>query len=161
MKILVLGHTGSGKTTAAKLIAKMIESPPPRNCSDFIIEDYAMESTDSPVKASNLIKKIIANKNDYRQDLFKYGLGRQAKDPAYPISEAVNHTDVVTGARTKENLDAARSLFSTVVWIDRVAAKSGGTDKLTPDHADIVIDNNGTFKELEDNIRMALIRSDM
>ena len=128
MKILVLGHTGSGKTTAAELIAKMIDSPPPRNCSDFIIEDYAAEKAGSPMKALNLIRKITANKDDHRQDLFKYGLGRQAKDPAYPISEAVNHTDVVTGARTTENLNAARDLFDLVVWIDRDVAKSGGSD---------------------------------
>jgi len=156
-KVLVLGCSGSGKTTAAKMIAKMLKSPPPRNCSDFIIEDYAAETTSSPAKALNLAKKITANKDPHRKDLFEYGLRRQAKDPAYPVSEAAKHTNVVTGVRTPENLAASKNLFDLVLWIDRQEAKSNSTDKLGKEHADRVIDNNGSFKELEDNIRMALI----
>ena len=147
---MVLGHTGSGKTTAAKMIAKFLRSNPPRNCSDFIIEDYAAKKDLNP-------KEILKHKDNYRQDLFKYGLYRQDTDPAYPISEAIKHTNVVTGARTPENLAAARSLFDLVIWVDRIAAKSGSTDKLGPKDADRVIDNNSTFKELEENIKKALV----
>lgn len=157
MNVLVLGHSRSGKTTAAKMIAEMLKSEPPRNCSDFIIEDYAVEKASTPMEALTLARKIAANKNDHRQDLFKYGLSRQAKDPAYPVSEAIKHTNVVTGVRTPENLAASRDFFKLVVWIDREDAKSNATDKLKPEHADRVIDNNGTFKDLEDNIRMILI----
>lgn len=158
MNILILGHSKSGKTTAAKMIAKMLKSPPPRNCSDFIIEDFADEKAKTPMDKLNLVKQITSNKNQYRQDLFNYGLKRQAKDPAYPATEALRHTNVVTGIRTPQNLAAARDMFNLVLWVDRIAAKPGSTDKLGPKDADATIDNNGTFGELEDNLRMALIQ---
>lgn len=155
MKVLVLGYSKSGKTAAAEIIAKIIKSPPPRNCSDFIIEDFAVESTKSstgtlsPMKALKLAKEISANKDPYRQDLFKYGLKRQAEDPAYPVSEAVQHTDVVTGVRTIENLNASRKFFDVILWIDRDGVNKNSTDNLGPENADKIIENNGTFKDLE------------
>lgn len=156
--VLVLGHSKSGKTTAAEMIAEMLKSPPPRNCSDFIIVDFAGEKAETPMGKLNLIKQISNNKDQYRKDLFAYGLKRQAEDPAYPATEALKHTDVVTGIRTPENLAAARDMFDLVLWIDRVAAKPGSTDKLGPQDADITVDNNGSLKELEENLRMILIQ---
>lgn len=149
--ILVLGNSGSGKTTAAEMVAELIGSPPPRNCSDFIIEDYAVENTNSPMEALTLARKIVANKNDYRKELFEYGLKRQASDPAYPVSEAFKHTNVVTGVRTPENLAASRKVIKDllVIWIDRDAVRKGSTDKLGPKDADKIIENNGTFDELK------------
>jgi hypothetical protein len=158
---MVLGYSESGKTTAAEMIANVIGSKPPRNCSDFIIKDYAESVSSSPSEAQSLARNIAANKNQYRNDLFKYGLYRQSTDPAYPISEAVRHTNVVTGARTPENLAAARNLFDVVVWIDREGVHGNPTDQLNASHADVVIDNNGDLDELRDNINVALVSGNM
>jgi len=148
-KVLVLGNSKSGKTTAAEMISKILGSPPPKNCSDFIIEDYAAGRVTIPSKALELAKSIAKNKDPYRQDLFKFGLMRQKTDPAYPVSEAVKQTNVVTGVRTKENLDASRNLFDLVLWIDRDEAVANSTDQLGPSDADVVIDNNGTLGDLK------------
>ena len=161
LNVMILGNSGSGKTTAAEMMAKLLGSPPPRNCSDFIIEDYAVENTDSPMKALNLSKKILANKGDYRKKLFEYGLKRQASDPAYPVSEAFRHTNVVTGVRTPENLAATRKIIKdlVVVWIERSKSGKGSTDKLGPEDADIVINNDGTFEDLEKKLMAMLVNS--
>jgi dephospho-CoA kinase len=158
---MVLGYSESGKTTAAEIIASIIGSKPPRNCSDFIMKDYAESVSSSPAEAQSLMRDISANKNSYRNDLFQYGLDRQSSDPAYPISEAVRHTNVVTGARTPENLAAARNLFDLIVWIDREGVRGNPTDQLDASHADAIIDNNGDLDELRDNINVVLVSSNM
>ena len=141
--ILILGHSGSGKTTAAKIVAKLMGSPPPKNCSDFIIEDFAKENDLNP-------REVLKNKEEHRQDLFKYGLKRQSIDPAYPVTEAFKHSKVVTGVRTKENLEATKKAIKQliVIWISSVVGK-GSTDQLGPEHADKVIENNGTIDDLK------------
>jgi len=113
----------------------------------------ALESAKSREEAKNLIEKIKNDKNSYREDLYKYVLKRQATDPAYPVSEAAKHTNVVTGIRTKENLEASKNLFDLTLWIDRKEAKSNSTDQLGPEDTDKVIDNNGTL----DDLRMTLM----
>jgi hypothetical protein len=55
-------------------------------------------------------------------------------------------------------LEASRKLFKLVLWIDRDSVKKNSTDKLGPEDADIVVDNNGSIKDLEENLRMILIR---
>jgi len=157
MKILVLGNSGSGKTTAAKIISNILGTNPPKNCSDYIIEDYVASKTKSPMEQINLISEIKSNKNDFRKELFTYGVGRQKENPAYPVFKAIKQTDVITGVRTKENLDASKKFFDAVLWIDRDKIKSGSTDQLGPQDADIIVDNNDTIEKLAESLRSIII----
>jgi len=149
MNFLVQGNSESGKSTAAEMLAKMIGSPPPRNCSDFIIRDFATTNGLDP-------QEVLAHKDEYRQQLFMFGKSKQDVDPAYPVSEAFKHTKVVTGIRRKENLDGAKHLIDKIIWIDRKTAKPNQTDQLGPEYADIIIDNNGSLKDLEINLIAAV-----
>ena len=149
MNILVQGYSESGKTTAAEIITGLINSPPPINCSDIIIRDFAAENNLNPDEVSK-------NKNKYRQRLFEFGKEAQEKEPAYPVPEAYKTTRVVTGVRTIKSLRAVAKYVDFIIWIDRDAAKKNTTDELGPEHADIVIDNNGSLDDLRIKLIAAL-----
>ena len=143
---IILGYSRSGKSTAAEIIAKYIGSPPHRNCSDFIINDYAIENAISP-------SIIISHKEEYRNELFLYGQKRQIIDPTYPILDAFKVTNVVTGVRTVNSLNAIKDIMNViVVWIDRDTVVPNNTDQLDSSYADIIIKNNKSIDDLSDNI---------
>jgi dephospho-CoA kinase len=147
--ILVLGYSESGKTTAAEIVAQLTGSPPPINCSDIIIRDFAAENGLEP-------SEVLANKSTYRQQLFAFGKAIQDKDPAYPVPEAYKTTRVVTGVRTVKSLGSVRNYVDLIIWIDRDAAKQNTTDELGPEHADVVVDNNGSLDDLKIKLIAAL-----
>lgn len=149
MNVLVLGYSKSGKTTAAEMVAEMIGSNPPKNCSDYIIEDFCDTNDLDP----NFVKE---NKDEFRKRLLEFGISKQNINPAYPVDKALTETDVVTGVRTPENLKASRPMFDIVLWIDRENVPKGKTDKISKDDADVVIDNNGSFDQLRINLMSVL-----
>lgn len=142
MKILVLGYTGSGKSTAADIIADIIGSSPPVNTSDILIYDFCTSN-------KLYIDAVINNKNQYRNDLFNFGVEKQKIDPRYPVPDALKKSDVITGVRTPESLQSVRNLFDHIIWIDRLSVPRGSTDKLSPSDCTLVINNDGTIEELK------------
>jgi hypothetical protein len=153
MKVLVLGYSKSGKSTAAEAVAKLIGSPPPVNTSDYLIRDFSESKGVKP-------EEILKNKDQYRQELYIYGKSRQATDPAYPVTEALKDSKVVTGIRPKVQLKAVRQLFDLTIWIDRPGISKGATDELGPEDADVVIANDGTFDDLRINLEKVLDKED-
>jgi hypothetical protein len=64
--------------------------------------------------------------------------------------------DMYVGMRRLDELNAARSLFDYVVWVDRsqhLPPETGSMD-ITRENAkpDYIIDNNGTLEDLERNV---------
>lgn len=145
MKVLILGHTQSGKSLAAKMVAEILNSPAPASStSKYIIRDYAKSVGKQP-------EEIAQNKDEYRQQLFQYGKKIQAKDPAYPVSEALKETDVVAGVRTAEQLKAVAPLFDKILWIHRDVPK-GKTDINIEDAKEAsaeIINNTGSIDDLK------------
>ena len=141
MKILVLGFSGSGKTTAAEILAKIVGGKV-ANDSDYIIADYA-KSTGQDV---DYVKK---NKPALRDELFKFARAKQAEDPAYPINlEFADGANIITGTRNPDEMAVKRKLYDLVIWIDRPTCSPGSTDKLGPEYADATVVNDGTFEDL-------------
>lgn len=153
MKILVIGYSESGKSTAAELLAKLLHTTS-CNLSDYIIEDYAKEN--------NLDTQTIKNsKAALRKQLYEFGRSKQAIDSRYPATAAIKHHDIITGTRNPDELLATRNLFDVVIWIDRATVTKNSTDKLLPEHADVRVDNNGSLKELESRLKLLLLSLQM
>lgn len=143
MKIIIIGYTGSGKTTVASAIAKLWGTTA-INTSDYLINDYA--------QATGIdINKILSNKDKFRYELYQYGRARQDDNPLYLIEEPAKISDVITGLRNIDEIIAARKtgLFDLVIWVHMDDCKRGNTDNLEPHHADIIINNNGTLSDLK------------
>lgn len=118
--------------------------------SKYIIRDFAAKNGLSP-------DEVLTNKETYRKQLWEYGLARQKKDPAYPVEEAVQEADIVSGVRTRKQLNVVRPLFDLVIWIDRPGVDGGFSDELDADDADEVVKNDGTFEDLEKSLTAAVL----
>jgi dephospho-CoA kinase len=152
MKILILGHTRSGKTETVRILGKILRIKTADSTSKYIIRDFAQRN-------SLLPEKVLADKETYRKQLYEYALARQKEDAAYPVSEALQEADVVSGVRTKNQLDAVRHLFDKVIWINRPGISAEFSDPMTMNDAkpDRVIENDGTLEDLEKKLTAILL----
>jgi hypothetical protein len=151
MKILVLGLSRSGKTEATKMLGEILGVKAVDSTSKFIIRDFAKANGLDP-------NEVLAQKETFRQRLFEYGLSRQKDDITYPVCEAIQEGDVVSGVRTKEQLDAVRPLFDKIIWINRpdaVATPSDNIKLVDAEPADI-IQNGGTLQDLRAGLSEAV-----
>ena len=146
MKILVLGYTQSGKSTAAEILADYLHSKY-LNTSDQLVLELAQ-------KLGITTQHILENKEQYRQQLFTYGRAKQATDPLWPQSVQIKSADILTGLRSPDEIRAARDakLYNMIVWINRPGIYAGPTDKLDSSYADVIINNDGTIDDLRSQL---------
>lgn len=148
MRILIVGYSSSGKSTAAEAAVEIIGG---KFCneSDYIIKDYAAEN--------NLLEsQVKENKCNLRQELFEFARTRQKLDPTYPVKLAfADGATVVTGTRNPDEIAAKRSMYDLIIWVDRPNWQAGPTDKLTPECADEYIMAD-SVKELQEKIKTLL-----
>jgi energy-coupling factor transporter ATP-binding protein EcfA2 len=146
MKILVLGYTGSGKTTAAEILAAILDTSY-CNTSDKLIDDFAI--------SIGLPSNVIANNKDkYRNQLLEFGRAKQKIDPLWPQAQQLEHSDILTGLRNKNEIEAAKKhkLYDLIIWVSRPGYTIGSTDKLSPSDADVVINNDGDITALKEKL---------
>jgi len=139
-KILIIGGSGAGKSAVADLIANKLGVSGISNTSDVLIEDFS-NSQNTPAD------EIIANKNDYREQLLKFGISKQKEDPSYPVKECLSRSPIVTGIRTRQNFEASKHLFDIIVWISRPGHND--LNELSASDADEVINNDDNLDYLE------------
>jgi hypothetical protein len=150
MKLLVLGYSGTGKSLAAEILAQALNTDY-LNTSDQLVIELA-ESID--VSTSH----ILENKDLYRMRLFKFGRAKQEQNPLWPQDVQITKADILTGLRSPDEVVAARkhNLYDKIIWIDRKDYGPGVTDKLTPEHADVIIKNDGGIEDLKEKLRSLL-----
>lgn len=154
MKVLILGYSGVGKSTAAEILAEMMHTTY-ANSSDPLISGVAQELGVS-------VDHILSNKDPYRDRLFAYGRAKQTQNAGWPQDELLKSSDIITGLRNPDEVKAARDRNfygrGAIVWIARPGYEAGPTDKLSPDCADIVIVNDGTIADLKEKLSLLLLQ---
>jgi len=142
MKLCILGHSESGKTTAAEILAELLDTKCLNTSDQLIIELAAAIGVPAD--------KIARNKKQYRTQLFDYGRSKQSKHPSWPQDIQILEADILTGLRSPDEVKAAREccLYDLIIWIDRPGCEANETDRLTPDHADLTIKNDGSIEDL-------------
>ena len=148
-RYLIIGFSGSGKTTAADTLASMTGGTV-ANESDYIILDYAQSANLDP-------EYVKAHKPVLRQDLYDFARKKQAEDPTYPVKLTQRHgANIVTGTRNPDELVAKRHMYDLIIWIERSGCPPGPTDKLAAEDADIIVLNNGTIEDLREALKVAV-----
>ena len=128
-RILVIGHSGAGKTLVGDILAEMNDTTC-ANTSDVLMEEYA-DACGVPVG------ELAEDKDVHRAAL--YAFANEHPDPAHLVKVSLERGAIVTGVRRRIEFAACRAMFDLCVWKDSPHVTADATDGLTREHADLVI----------------------
>jgi len=155
-KIVIVSHGRWGKDTCAE-----------------ILEEFGFRSYDSSREAAKAILPSLNNILDdkypdseaawadrhghtgeisHRDLWFRLIREYNQENPARLASEIMNKAEIYCGMRSDIELEASvkQGIFDIVLWVDsskRLPPEPKTSNKITPEMADIIIDNNGTEEE--------------
>lgn len=152
-ELLIIGMGRHGKDTVAEILRDrcgMEFSSSSYAAYEIFIYDLFKEKY-----GYTSIEEAYEDRHNYREELFnliqvynKNKLTRLARD-------ILERTDMYVGMRCKKEVEACikEGVFDLIIWVDaseRVDyVEDSSSITVTKAHADIVIDNNGTLKDLE------------
>ena len=158
-KIIVFsGKQFSGKDTVAKILLEKFKTFKRIGIADAIKLNYSK-------KTGLSIEEIEKNKPIYRQDLIDLGNWGRAQNPDYWLNSIIDYDGnvIVTDIRMKHELDIFRSHGAFAVRVEASEDARSKRGKLVSNNDDTetqldgitdwdyVIENNGSYEELEIN----------
>lgn len=149
-RLLLIGHGRHGKDTAAEYLEakygmKFTSS------SWFCAQEVLWDAWGCAVYDS--IEEMFEDRVNHRvlwmQMISAYNTPNKAKTAETMIERGF---DMYVGMRRLDELQECRRrfIFDKIIWVDRsehLPPEVGSTD-LRPEHADVILDNNGTLVEL-------------
>ncbi|MFW8636723.1 hypothetical protein [Cribrihabitans pelagius] len=142
-RLLLIGHGRHGKDTVGELLS----------------ESYGMRSVSSSEFAARkavfpLMRDVYP---DWRacfedranhRELWFHAIAAYNLRPGPMLAEQIlEHHDIYTGMRRRDEFERSRHLFDLVIWVDasnRLPPEPPGSMQLTAADADWIIDNNGS-----------------
>ncbi len=156
ISILILGWGRSGKDTAAELIEKYTGL---EFCSSslFCAETVVFPELAEKYNYKNAIE-CFEDRANHREEWFNLINDYNNPDGAKMAREMMKESSIYVGMRDYRELKDCKedNIFDIILWIDapkRCKKESVKSMNLTKEHADIIIENNGTLEEFEDKIR--------
>ena len=155
VKLLILGHGGCGKDTAAEFITNHFGLT--FKSSSFAACVKAVFPTLSKTYDYETPQQCFEDRRNHRQEWFELISKYNTPDKGKLCKEILKESDGYIGMRCAEELEAVRDLFDVIIWVDaskRIPPESSMT--IEQDESMIVIDNNGTLNDLSYNCWEAL-----
>jgi len=156
-RLLIIGHGRHGKDTAAEALAR---------AQGFLFvssSEFAATHAVFPL-VSDLYPDPAAAYADRanHRELWFHAIAAYNLRPGPMLAEQilVDH-DIYVGMRSRAEFERSRDQFDLVVWVDRskvLPSEPGGSNELTADDADVILDNNGDLAHLEVEVRALLDR---
>lgn len=153
MKLLIIGHKGSGKTHVGELLSNQLEVK-------FIDSSaYCFEHVVYPVLKDRYGYKneeeAMADKDNRREDWFNLISDYNAIPDRLTLEIFKDH-DIYVGMRNRREFEGSKHHFDLIIWIDaseRIEDESIKSMELTEEDAHYTLDNNGTELDLIEEIR--------
>ena len=161
-KILLIGHGRHGKDTVAEILRDyhgMSFRSSSNWAAEHVIYPAIMETAGSMVTSGRDWRWFYEHRHEDkypfcgRQFWFDTMLKYNKREGGSAIARGVlAEVDCYVGMRSRYEFDAAvdEGLFDLVIWVDRSehCPPERGSMELTPEDAHIIIDNNGTLRDL-------------
>lgn len=123
-KILILGHKGHGKTTAAELLAEtgVLFTDSGERVIEIYVEDALKNASGQKIRPAvmeSLILEVKCLKDKYRAELKAAVRKYTQHDPTKLIREMLEVSDIYAGCRSTVEYEASKDLFDVILWIRR------------------------------------------
>lgn len=158
MKLFICGHARHGKDTFAEFLTAALPGMSFASSSLFVGEKAVFPALKDKYGYRSVRECYLdraAHRAEWKELISEYN----REDKARLARELFKDYDIYVGIRCREELTAARCLADLVFWVDRsyiLPPESGRSNSVTRDDADVIIDNNGTLRQLEQKaIRIA------
>lgn len=150
MKICIIGHARHGKDSVAEILNRVFgmkfEASSMICAREFIFDKLKDKY------GYTTVEECWVDRVNHRAEWFDMICDYGKDDKSIVTKEILKHNDCYVGIRAIPEFKASVSLFDIVIWVDaskRLPLEPESSMELTPDMADIIIDNNGTLIELE------------
>lgn len=159
MKLMILGHAGHGKDTAATMLAELTSltfKSSSMHCLEKIVYPALKDKYEYKTK-----EQCFDDRINHRVEWFELIKAYNKDEPARLVNEIFKESDMYVGLRNKDELDAATYVPAYIkIWIDaskRLPPEPDSSMTITKDDADIIIENNGTEQELFHKLYMLTV----
>lgn len=143
-KILIIGNSESGKSTAARILAQYF-SCGWTGTSQIILDKIAGVMCDGHISRCEFMRQIKLHPDFgpmFRIFLRDVGNKLRENDPAALAKACLERGPIVEGVRTMAEFAAGYFLFDLILWIDAPDTKPNDTDELSQYFADLTVRND-------------------
>ena len=148
MRLLIIGHKGSGKTHIGALLSKQLGvqyMDSSGYCFDHVVypslkEKYGYQSKE----------EAMADKDNRREDWFQL-IAEYNTIPDRLTLEILKDHNIYVGMRNRREFEGSHHHFDLRIWIDaseRIADESIKSMELSQSDAQYILDNNGSKEDL-------------
>lgn len=153
MPLLIIGHGECGKDTAADMICRKtgLKSLP----SSFVMRYVVFERMPRSMRERYGNADVAyLDRRKHRKLWFDAIAEWTADDRSKLVRTVLQHADIYTGLRQRDEFEESKDLFDLIIWIDRDICKveDGESNQLNKNDADVIIPNNDTLEELDRKI---------
>ena len=163
LKLLVIGHGRHGKDTVCEILRDQYNysfESSSRFCSRLFIFDRFKS-----LYGYDTEEQCYADRHNHRVEWYNAICDYNVPDPSTLGREIFKAHDIYCGLRNKKEYHAMRNagVFDYAIWVDRsdhLPVESKNSMSLEQWMADFTVDNNGSFKDLEFNIKQLIEKID-
>lgn len=155
-KLLIIGHARHGKDSVAELL-KDLGGYKFKSSSVFCGEETIWDNWGCAVYDTfdDMFEDRVNNRTLWAQMISAYNIPDKTKTASTMLKRGY---DMYVGMRMRNELEAClrENVFDLVVWVDRcqhLPEEPYESMELNEYDADVVIDNNGSIEELEENVK--------
>lgn len=148
MKLLILGHKGSGKTHLGQLLSTVLDTgyrDSSGYCFDHVVYPVLKEKYGYVDK-----QEAMEDKDNRRSDWFDL-ISEYNVIPDRLTREILSECDIYVGMRSRREYEGSKHHYDLIIWVDasgRVSDECSTSIELCLDDAGYVLDNNGSKEDL-------------
>lgn len=159
MKLVVTGHSEHGKDEVCNILKPIL----PFKGSSEVACEVAVYSTLKPLYGYSSVQECFDDRRNHKSEWYEL-IKDYNKDDLSKLGRMIlNDNDIYCGLRNIAEYNKLKSdgLVDFMIWVDASKRKPPqGSDSMsiTKEHADVILDNNGTLADLPLQVTATFIK---